>query len=175
MAARYSHALLGFSGGPSRFSPLSVGQGRHLLFGIVYLAEDLATGVLETLIRERFDLNPSRVLMPSDYAGHDAVNISTSLGITVELLDLTGGNAVRCGVPADVIRYSAHTDGQYFSEFVHANMPTVDGILYSSRLTERHCIAIYDRALHKLAAGSPMPLTRSVLTPTLGPWNVSVR
>ena len=173
MAVGYSRAPLGFSGGPSRFSPLSVGQGRHPRFGIVYLAEDLATGVLETLIRERFDLNPSRVLMPSDYAGHDAVNISTSLGLTVELLDLTGGNAARCGVPADVIRYSVHTDGQYFSEFVHANMQTVDG--YDSRLTERHCIAIYGRALHKLVAGSPMPLTRSVLTPTLGPWNVSVR
>ena len=54
-----------------------------------------------------FDLNPSRILMPSDYAGHDAVNVSTSPGFTVALLDLTGGNAMRCGVPADVIRYSA--------------------------------------------------------------------
>ena len=107
------------------------------------------------------------VMMPS--------NVSTSPGLTVALLDLTGGNAMRCGVPADVIRYSVHTDGQHFSEFVHANMPTVDGFLYSSRLSECHCVAIYDRALYKIAAGSPMPLTRSVLTPTLGPWNVSVR
>ena len=175
LATRYSRDPLRFSGGPSRFSPLSTGQGRNPLFGIVYIAEDLATGIHETLIRDRLDLNPSRILMPSDYAGHDAVNISTSSGLAVTLADLTDGNAVRCGVPADVIRYSVHTDGQYFSEFVHANMPTVDGVLYSSRLTERRCIAIYDRALHKHAAASRISLTRSALRSTLEPWNVSVR
>ncbi len=113
-----------------------------------------ATAVYETLIRDRFDLNPSRVLMPADYALRDAVNVSSSPGETLTLLDLTRGNAVRYGVPSDVIRHSVHTDGQRFSEFVHAEMPSVDGFLYSSRLTERSCVAIYERACHKLAAGS---------------------
>ena len=51
------------------------------------------------------------------------VNIFTSPGQALTLLDLSHGNAVRFGVPTDVIRYSRHTDGQYLSEFVYTNMP----------------------------------------------------
>ena len=105
-------APLGFSGGPSRFSPLQRDPGQNPLFGIIYLAENLATGLHETLIRDRFDLNPSRILRPTDYSDRVAVNISTSSEQTPTLRDLTGGNAVRYGVPGDVIRYSVHADGR---------------------------------------------------------------
>ena len=174
MTRRYSNTPFSFSGGPSRFSPLAPNQGQNGLFGIIYVASDLATAVYESLIRDRFDLSPSRSLVPTNYLAHDAVNISTSTGQSVTLLDLSHGNAVRCGVPTDVIRYSMHTDGQYFSEFVHGAMPTVDGLLYDSRLTERPCIALFDRAHHKLTSESPMPLTQSLLTSSLRPWNVTV-
>ena len=113
--------------------------------------------------------------MPADCSSPDAVNISTSPGEAWTLLDISHGNAARFGVPTDVIRYSRHTDGQHFSEFVYSAMPAVDGFLYSSRLTEQTCIAIYDRACSKLTARSPIPLTRSLLIPVLRPWNVSVR
>lgn len=171
----YSHNPLSVSGGASRFSPRKPNRGPTGLFGVIYLALDLATAVYETLIRDRFDLNPWRLLLPPDYLSHDAVNISTSTAQAVTLLDLSQGNAVRCGVPTDVIRYSMHTDGQYFSEFVHGEMPAVDGFLYHSRLTERPCIAIYDRACHKLTAVPPMQLTQPLLTSALLPWNFSVR
>ncbi len=174
MHRTYSSNQLSFGGGPSRFSPLPPNQGSTGLFGVVYLANDLATAVYETLIRDRFDLSPSRTLMPSDYIAHDAINISTSTTQTVTLLDLSQGNAVRCGVPTDVIRYSKHTDGQHFSEFVHSAMATVDGFLYNSRLTERPCISVYGRACHKLTAASPMPLSRSLLTSAMRPWKVSI-
>ena len=149
-------------------------MGQHGLFGVVYLASDLATAVHEALIRNRLDLDPSRALRPDVYINHDAVNISTRTGQTMTLLDLSNGNAVRFGVPADVIRYSLHTDGQQFSEFVHRAMPAIDGFIYGSRLTERLCIAIYDKACHKLTSMPPVPLTRQVLAPILLPWNVRV-
>ena len=171
---RHRQAPLGFSGGPSRFSPLQRDPGQNPLFGIIYIAEDLATGLHETLIRDRFDLNPSRILMPTDYSNRVAVNISTPSEQTATLLDLTDGNAVRYGVPADVIRYSVHTDSQHFSEFVYANMPTVDGILYRSRLTERFCIAIYDRSLGKFVVGPSHLLSRSLLVRELASWNMRV-
>ena len=133
---------LGVSRGPSRFSSLPSATGHG--FGIIYVAVDLATALYEVVIRDRFDLNPSRVLMASDYGACVAANISSVQRLT--LLDLTDGNAVRCGVPTDVIRYSVHTDGQCSSEFVYANMSAVDGLIYRSRLAERLCIAIYDRA-----------------------------
>ena len=170
----YSHNPLGYGDGPSRFSPLKLNLGRTAGFGVVYLAIDLATSAYETLIRSRFDLNPSRVLLPPDYMSHDAVNISTSTAQTVTLLDLSQGNAVRCGVPTDVVRYSKHTDGQYFSEFVHGAMPTVDGFLYHSRLTDRPCVVMYHRALHKLTAVSPVPLSQPLLASALRPWSVRV-
>lgn len=157
---------LGVSRGPSRFS----GHG----FGVIYVAEDLATALYEVVIRDRLDMNPSRVLMASDYSAYVAANISSVQRLT--LLNLTDGNAVRCGVPTDVIRYSVHTDGQCFSEFVYANMPAVDGLLYRSRLTERRCIAIYDRARLKLTVNrGPQSLTRATLAQALASWNVVVR
>ena len=161
-----SLAPLGVSRGPSRFS----GHG----FGILYVAADLATASYEVVIRDRFDMNPSRVLMPSDYVACVAANISSVQTLT--LLDLTDGNAVRYGVPTDIIRYSVHTDGQCFSEFVCANMTAVDGLLYRSRLTERLCIAIYNRARVKLTVNrGPRPLTRAMLAQALASWNVTVR
>ena len=60
MRRKRSRNPLGRSGGPSRFSPLQQNQGPNGTFGIVYVADDPATAVYETLIRDRFDLDPSR-------------------------------------------------------------------------------------------------------------------
>ena len=103
-----------------------------------------------------------------------ALNISTVAGGTVRLLDLTAGNASRYGVPSDVTNYSKHDDGQYFAEFVHANMPTVDGLLYRSRFTHRPSVAVFDRGIGSLAHGAPLGLSRGLLGPVLRSWNVSV-
>lgn len=175
MQRAYSHTPLRFSGGPSRFCPLKSNQGPNGLFGVVYLANVLGRAVYEALNRDRFDLDPSRILLSPDYLSHDAANVSTSTAQALTLPDCSQGNAIRCGVPADAIRYSGRTDGQYFSEFVHGAMPTVDGFLYDSRPTERPCIAIYNRACRKLTAASPMTFTRPLLTSVLRPCIVSVR
>ena len=164
---------LGCSHGPSRFSPPS---GSYSKFGIIYGAADLATASYESIIRDRFDAKSSRDLEKGDYNARSAVNVSSAPGQTLNLLDLTGGNAVRHSVPTDIIRYSNHADGQRFSEFVHANIPQVDGFLYASRLTEVLCVAIYDRAIPKLAIPSgSITLSRSILSPVLAGWNVRVR
>lgn len=161
--------------GPSRFSPVNAGKVKRAKFKVIYGAADLATASYEALIRDRFDLDPARVLAPADYQTKCAVNISTQAGQPVTLLDLMSGNAIRSGVPSDVIRYSNHTDGQHFSEFVYRQMPYIDGFLYSSRFTDLSCIAIYWRAVPKLIAGAkPLSLTRPVLSHTLSPWHVSV-
>ena len=81
---------------------------------------------------------------------------------------------MRHGVPGDVIRYSRHPDARHFSEFVHASMATVDGILYRSRFTEHFCVAVYHRAAHRVAATTPVPLTRPLVRGSLTDWNVDV-
>ena len=46
----------------------------------------------------------------------------------------------------------------------------------SQQLTERLCIAIYDRGVGKLSSPAPAsPLTRATLAPTLGSWNIRIR
>ena len=53
-------------------------------------------------------------------------------------------------------------------------MATVDGILYRSRFTERFCVAVYDRAAHRIATTTPVPLTRLLVRDSLTDWNVDV-
>ncbi len=177
MHRRIADRPLGASSGPSRFSSVpSAGPAgpANPPFRVIYAAADLATAAYETLIRDRFDLDPARVLSPSDYVSRIAVNISTVTDEAVTLLDLTAGNASRYGVPSDVANYSNHADGQYFAEFVHTNMPSVDGLLYRSRFTDRPSVAVFSRGIRSLAHGAPLPLTQGLLAPALRSWNVRV-
>ena len=177
MHQRFADVPLGTSAGPSRFSPIpSPGSAApdNPLFRVIYAAADLATAAYETLIRNRFDLEPMRVLSPADYASRIAVNISTVPNEAVTLLDLTGGNAIRHGVPSDVTNCSKHGDGQHFATFVHMHMPAVDGLIYPSRFTERPSIAVFDRGIGRLAHGEPLRFTQGLLATTLRDWNVSV-
>lgn len=174
---RFAHTPLGASSGPSRFSSIaSLGADAHAgpPFRVIYAAADLATAAYETLIRDRFDLEPMRVLSRGDYASRIAVNISTVRDQTVTLLDLTDGKAACHGVPSDVANYSKHDDGQHFATFVYTRMPSVDGLIYRSRFTEQPSIAVFDRGVGRLAHGQPTPLTEGLLATALRSWNFSV-
>ena len=173
----YQDDPFGLSSGPSRFGPITGSRkvvAEMSSFRVIYMAADLATATYETVIRDHYDLKPTRVLSPQDYGERIVVNISTSLDATVSLLDLTDGNAYRHGVPRDITRYATHTDGQHFATFVHTYMPTVDGFLYRSRFTSKHNVAVFDRAIDRLAYGARLPLTRELLSPVLRTWNFSV-
>lgn len=166
---------LSFGYGSSRFSPRLLPSRPTQPFGLIYGTVNLATAGFEAIIRDRFNLLPSRIMRSLDYNRRSAVNFSTSPGSGLTLLDMTSGNAARYGVPTDVIRYSNHKSGQFFSEFVYTHLPDVDGLLYASRFTEALCVAVYDRAIPKLVSpASPTQLTRRILAPTMGPWNVQV-
>ena len=168
-------AQLSAGTGPSRFSPVNAGKTKRSKFKILYGAADLATASYEAIIRDRFDLDPARVLTPADYKTKCAVNVSTQPDQPLTLLDLTSGNAIRSGLPTDVIRYSNHQDGQHFSEFVYRQMPYIDGFLYSSRFTNIACIGVYWRTVPKLTSGpKPLVLTRPILGAVLAPWNIAV-
>lgn len=166
---------LSFGPATSRFSPRKLPSRPVQPFGLIYGTLNLETASFEAIIRDSFNLLPSRILRPVAYGAKSAVNFSTIPGSALTLLDMTSGNATRYGVPTDVIRYSNHKSGQFFSEFVYNNMPEVDGVLYSSRFTDALCIAVYDRAIPKLVStGAPVQLTRRLLAPILGRWNVQV-
>lgn len=165
---------LGTGSGPSRFGPRVRADGRPPPFEVMYLAQDLATALYETVIRDRFDLLQQRMLTPSDYSNRVAFNVSTKPSQVVSLIDLTSGRATAYGVPTDVTRYSRHDDGQYFAEFVYANMSSVDGVLYRSRFTERHCIAVFDRGVNRLDEDARYALEHWLVDSALAPWQVTV-
>ena len=79
------------------------------------------------------------------------------------------------GVPTDVNRARTQTDGQHFAEFVHANMPTVDGVLYQSRFTAHDCLAVFDRGIRRLQVDRLVSVDRDLVANALESWNVKVR
>ena len=166
---------LSYGFGTSRFSPRHLPSRPSQPFGLIYGTINLETASFEAIIRDSLNLLPARILRPVAYRPKSAVNFSTTSGSALTLLDMTAGNASRYGVPTDVIRYSNHKSGQFFSEFVYANMPDMDGLLYSSRFTEALCVAVYDRAIPKLvSSGGHVSLSKRILAPILAPWNVQV-
>lgn len=166
---------LSYGPATSRFSPRKLPSRPNQPFGLIYGTINLETAGFEAIIRDSFNLLPARILRPVAYQPKSAVNFSTASGSALTLLDMTGGNASRYGVPTDVIRFSNHTSGQFFSEFVYNTMKDVDGLLYSSRFTEALCVAVFDRTIPKLVSpGSPTHLTRRILAPVMAPWNVQV-
>lgn len=172
--SRFRDSPLGTGAGPSRFGPTTTAAGDEPPFAVLYLAQHLATALYETIVRDRFDLLPERILDPEVYQDHVAFRISTKPDTTLALLDLTDMNAVTSGIPNDVFRYSSHADGQYFAEYVHTHMPAVDGILYESRFTRRPAIAVFDRAAHRLEHVDTRGLDRDLVHAGLWRFNITV-
>jgi hypothetical protein len=74
------------------------------------------------------------------------------------MVDLRGDGAVRMGVPSDVARASRQTLARAWSVAFHDHPQVPDGIVYASRLNGQTNLAVYDRALPKLAVRRAMPL-----------------
>lgn len=68
LAAKYSGAPLEHGSRPMPVQPLSRLPPEGAPFSVLYASEDLATAVYETVIRDRFDLDPERGLESGDYS-----------------------------------------------------------------------------------------------------------
>lgn len=159
---------LGMGFGHSRFSSPSQA------FKLLYLAQDLATAIAETIVRDRFEGEIDRVLDESEIENWAVAEVTASAPLTV--LDLRTTGLLRLGVSTDAARAKAHREGQELSEAVHETF-AVDGLLYASRLTAANCVAVYDWAVsQKLTSSSAAELIKQVdLVPALRSIGVSVR
>lgn len=79
----------------------------------------------------------------------------------MRLLDLTGDNPVRMGIPSDVVRGSNHDLARQWSVAFHNHPDCIDGILYPSRLNGQHNLAVYERAVSSLDSLGTCPLERA--------------
>jgi hypothetical protein len=91
-------------------------------------------------------------------------------------VDLRHEGANLLGVPTDAVRARAQAAGRRLSQELHDRAP-IDGIVYMSRITNRECIAVYERAVaSKLSADKPaLPLIRlSSMTADLRALGVTI-
>lgn len=74
------------------------------------------------------------------------------------LVELRGDAPVRMGIPSDVVGASDQRLARAWSVAFHEHPAAPDGILYPSRLNEETNIALYGRAVAKLAVDRLQPL-----------------
>lgn len=113
-------------------------------FKVIYLGQDLTTGVAETLVRDRFQGRTRRRLLDVEAALWGATEVDASAPLT--LIDLRTTGLVRLGVSTEAARGKAQGQGRKLSQAIY-DQTDAQGLVYVSRLTGRTCICVYDRAL----------------------------
>lgn len=147
---------LGYGKAQSRFSdPRRRKAARR--FGVLYLGETLKVCFLEAVLRDRRDglIGDLPIGEKEIYARRFAeIETIADLG----LVDLRDDHAIRMGVPTDVAKSSRQSLARAWSLAFHEHPSVPDGIIYPSRLNGHTNLAIFDRAISKLAAVRVVPL-----------------
>ena len=147
---RHADEPLGMGFGKTRFASPSKA------FRLLYLGADLTTSIAEAILRDRFVGRRKRRVTVDEIEswGVTSVNASSPLA----LLDLRGNGCFRLGLETETVRGKRHNPVRRFSEAFYPAFPAIDGILYQSRILAAPCIAVYDRAVDKLAPTPVRPL-----------------
>lgn len=139
---------LGYGKSPSRFSDprRRVAANR---FGVLYLGDSLKVCFLEAVLRDqREGLVDDLPIDEVELTQRRYAEITTIADL--RLVDLRGDNAVRMGVPTDVVRAQRQNLARRWSLAFHEHPLAPDGIVYPSRLNGATNLAIYDRSIGKL-------------------------
>jgi hypothetical protein len=122
-------------------------------FKVIYIAQDLTTGVAETLVRDRFQGRARRKLLAVEAALWGATEVNARAPLT--LIDLRTTGLVRLGVSTEAARGKAQGQGRKLSQAIY-DQTNAQGLIYISRLTGRACICVYDRALPGVLVATPV-------------------
>jgi hypothetical protein len=139
---------LGYGKSTSRFSDprRRVDANR---FGVLYLGGSLKVCFLETVLRDRREgLVDDLPIEEVELTQRRYAEIATTTDL--RLVDLRGDNAVRMGVPTDVLRAQRQSLARRWSLAFHEHPSRPDGIIYPSRLNGATNLAVYDRSIGKL-------------------------
>jgi hypothetical protein len=163
---------LGFGFAPSRFSdPRRKPASR---FGVYYVGRTFEVAFLETIVRDLRNGNPGPLILSANDL-NNYVHVHVTVETQLDLVDLRGGNAVALGVPTNTVRASSHRLGQRASLAIYKRAEGLDGIWYPSRLNGHENVAIYDRAVPKLSAGSRRNLDACPeLAPILSAYRIAL-
>jgi hypothetical protein len=140
-------------------TPLGMGYGRSRFssprnkFRLLYLAQDPMTAIAETIVRDRFEKADERLLLREEFDRYSISAVRNPLPLF--LLDLRHEGTSLLGVSTDAVRAKAQAAGRRLSQSLY-DLIAFDGVVYMSRITNRQCVAVYDRAVaSKLEADAP--------------------
>ncbi len=122
-------------------------------FKVIYIAQDLTTGIAETLVRDRFQGRTRRKLLDVEAALWGMTEVNASAPLT--LIDLRTTGLVRLGISTEAARGKAQGQGRKLSQAIY-DQTDAQGLIYNSRLTGGACICIYDRALTGRLVATPV-------------------
>jgi len=149
-AATHKETPLGTGPGMARFSST---KGN---FNTLYAARSLATAIVETIIRDRFEGVSTRLLFSSELNNSCIASISATSPL--QLVDLRTDGCFQLGLSTDIASAKGWDDARALAQQIH-DRTMLDGFLYRSRLTGANCIAVFDRAVSvKLTAGKSRDL-----------------
>ncbi|EUB98184.1 RES domain protein [Rhizobium sp. CF080] len=140
---------MGFGKTASRFSD----PRRHdatKRFGVLYLGETLKVCFLEAVLRDRRDgligdlPIEEREIYARRYAEVETV-------AELRLVDLRDDHAIRMGVPTDVAKSSRQGPARSWALAFREHQSLPDGNIYPSRLNGHTNVAVFGRAVPKLA------------------------
>jgi len=123
---------------------------------VLYLALELRTAFMETVIRDSLVDRDRRILALAEIEDRCVVVVDSAEPLL--LLDLRDGGSSAVGAPTAVVADRRHAAGQALSRALYHNLDEADGILYPSRFTNAPCAAVFDRALGKLRVRTVEPL-----------------
>jgi hypothetical protein len=86
-------------------------------FKVIYLAQDLTTGVAETLVRDRFQCRARRKLLDVEAALWGATEVSANAPLT--LIDLRTTGLMRLGVSTEAARGKPQGQGRTLSQAIN--------------------------------------------------------
>jgi hypothetical protein len=153
--SRYPNPL-GFGKTRSRFSDPRRRIERNR-FGVLYLGESLKVCFLESLLRDKRNGSVGDFPMAENEL-HVRQYAEIAAPSALTLVDLRGDAPIRMGIPSDVARASQQSLGRAWSVAFYEHPEAPDGIIYPSRLNAETNLAVYDRAVSKLAVHRVTPL-----------------
>jgi hypothetical protein len=147
---------LGFGKTPSRFSDPRRRDATKR-FGVLYLGETLKVCFLEAVLRDRRDgLIGDLPIDEKEIYARRYAEVETIAELS--LVDLREDHAIRMGVPTDVAKSSRQRLARSWALAFHEHQSLPDGIIYPSRLNGHTNVAVFERAVSKLAPARVMPL-----------------
>jgi hypothetical protein len=140
---------LGFGKSRSRFSDPRRRVDRNR-FGVLYLGRTLKVCFVEAVLRDA--RNGAIGDFPfEEIEFRQRTYARIGVGAPLRLVDLRDDGRIRMGIPSDVTGAADQRAGRAWSLAIHDHPHQPDGLVYPSRLNNGTNLAIYDRAIAKLA------------------------